>query len=146
MSLPEIQNPSIPKPVPDEALPSLQEFIQAGNTRRVIQSRYDFARNPHENTVSIRFDRELSEADANIRKQTCSAMLILALNIAQESAKPLSNSELLSFYDMATVRLGLSRLETEELAPHSIQWLEFCIRPHPAPTLQTSGQNPVGKH
>jgi hypothetical protein len=100
-----------------------------GRTRGLDESRYDFARRtgPEGPVSSLRINPDISEQDAQQRKAVCGSYLHLILQSTSQEKKPLGNQELQPIYIMATQILGLSRLETEELAPDSELWLEFCI-------------------
>ncbi len=117
-------------PILDSELPSLVTVLSEGKVRGEGQSRYEFSRQTSDKLIqSDRRWREISDEEAEKAKQACSLYLNTILEATNDRPYPLNPQVFLSIYDSATNVLGLSRLETEELAPHSEAWLEFCIDP-----------------
>ena len=131
--------------IPDSAIPSLAEFIDKGHTRPPLQSRFDFIRqldDPQFRTE--RFDPNLSEEDAANSRRILGEMLHLVLSRATTQDRVPHPHDLYSVYELATVTGGLSRLEVEELAPGSVEWLDWCCNPTPNTPDQPTHEGHLG--
>ncbi len=120
---------AVPKRIPviDSAIP---ELAKINGLRPEGVSRYEYLRNHDKALVP---DRRGSAFKTELEKSYLDTfanylqLVIETARIEKEDAFPTRN-DLSTVYNMG-LKSGLSRFDLEQLAPHEIEWLRFCINP-----------------
>ena len=137
---------SMPRtPIPDRDIPRLQVREKRFGVRMPLQSRYEYVRHPEKPKPDRRFDAEITDAEAEHAKAVCGNFLSQILLDSQRTGQSIPDSKFYSIYWFATSFYGLSRLEAEELASYSKDWLTYCLDERTSAPPITSPEDPHHK-